>query len=140
MAYIAPGAIQPGAGTRPQPVIQFLRDTIGAAGQVTSPGATTVIATLTPGFTDPSSTGATVAVQIMAGFGAGSPAAVDINNMRVRVDGTVLSVLSLPAVNGLYYFTFIVTVTSVQAIDVQAIGAGTLGVVYTAGIYPTQIR
>src|SRR5262249_56729451 len=80
--------------------------------------------------------------QIAAGPGrGGTPAAGDNANMRLVIDGT--NVMTLPMVAAQNVIvpcgTFFATLTAAQAVQVQAVGAGTASVVYIAQIICTLV-
>jgi len=120
------------------PVAQFAADSsFAVTNQATAPGAGAVIATTTP--TVPGR----YSIQINAGLGNGGvPAATENANMRLVVDGTTITALPIVGAQNVIVGcgTFILTLSGGQAVQVQAIGAGTASVVYIAQIVPTLLN
>src|SRR5262249_46541122 len=109
---------------------------VGATGTATAPSGGGVVVTITPGVAG------RWAIQIAAGLGlGGTPAAGDNANMRLVIDGT--NVMTLPMVAAQNVIvpcgTFFATLTAAQAVQVQAVGAGTASVVYIAQIICTLV-
>jgi hypothetical protein len=124
-------------------VTQFFTDSLGATATVTAPTAGQAIAAVTipTGEAQPGKTTSTWSVQITVALVGGTPATADLNNVQVRVDGTPIMTLLLPAaVNVPTSRTLILTAPPGQAISVNAVGAGSAGVVYAAEITAVMIR
>src|SRR5262249_57146227 len=123
MAYTAPSA-RASHGLPP-----VYGDSVGVTTAATGPAGGGVVATITPGVAG------RWAIQIVAGYGLGVVAAVENANMRLVIDGT--NVTTLPVVASQHVMvpcgTFFATLTAAQAVQVQAISAGTGTAVYIAG-------
>lgn len=107
-----------------------IADSLTAAGQATAPAANAAIVTLavTAGVWD---------VAVMAALPLGNPVAADVANMIFKNNGVAVG-------NGLFCdggTTWLkrVTVAGAQNFTVNAIAAGTAGVVYLASITATRI-
>lgn len=113
--------------------VQPLGPTLAAVGSVTAPTAGATIASLT------AVTNGAYLVQLIAGYTGGTPAAAEINNMQLNMPGGGTIRLTLPAASAVVIHTVVVSVPSDGNLTVTAIGAGTTGVTYIAGIYAYRI-
>lgn len=112
-----------------------LADTVENAARVVAPGAGAAIVTLV------APAAGTYEVDVVVGYDAGAPAAAELNNMEVQRGGvalfTPLQVLSV--LNNLQGKRFQITFSGANNLTVNAIGAGTAGVGYTAVIIATRV-
>jgi len=122
--------VQLGATPVPvQPPAATLVDSTMAAGRVVAPGAGVVIVSITPA-------AGTYDIQVSAGYDAGAPAALEINNMAVVKQGVgVLNPMQVFSVlNVVQRRTVRLTLNGAQSVAVNSIAAGTAGVGYSAEI------
>ena len=107
-----------------------------AVGHTTAPAAGAAICTLTtPG-------AGTYLIEVSNGFQGGSPtAAADCSNFQLQVGATVIGPLAPVPIAGTQFAVgqvfYNVTVPAATSVTINAIGAGTAGVVYAAGITAT---
>lgn len=118
-------------GTQPSQ----LADSVENAARVVAPGAGVAIVTLV------APAAGTYEVDVVVGYDADVPAAAELNNMEVQRGGvalfTPLQVLSV--INNLQAKRFRITFTGANNLTVNAIGAGTALVGYTAAIVATRV-
>lgn len=115
-------------------ISQFLTDSLVASGTATAPGAGTAIATLAA----PPAGLYSVAVLVSVGTAA---AAAENSNMQLKVGATAFGAVPIPGVAGATAgMTYILSLSGVDAITINAVGAGTAAVVYGATISATRIR
>lgn len=107
----------------------------GVLGHVVGPGAGAAIATLA------ALAAGTYDVQVFVLFDVGAPVAADLNNMEFRRDATVITSLQVLTVINVYAPARIIRVTlnGAQNISVNATGAATAGVGYSAELIATRI-
>lgn len=118
-----------------QPPAAALVDGLGATARAVAPGAGAAIVTVA------APPAGTYDVQVRAALDAGAPAAADINNMELREGAAVRSAIQVLPVIGVYppVFTFRVVLDGATAVSVNATGAATAGVGYSAQLALTRI-
>lgn len=114
-----------------------LSSSAGAAARVVAPGAGAVIASIAAG----SLPAGTYDVDVLVGFDVGAPVAADQNNMEFRRGASVVSSLQLFLVINVYspVHTFRCSVSGAEAVSVNATGAATAGVGYSAQLIATRV-
>lgn len=112
-------------------------DGVGALGRVVAPGAGAAIATIAAGNLPVG----TYDFEVRAVLDTGAPVAADINNMEFREGATVVTSLQvLPVITAYSPSRKIRRVMDgATAVSVNATGAATAGVAYTAEIIATRI-
>jgi hypothetical protein len=133
LSVTAAGRLRVDLGASPvpvQPPAAALVDSPMVSGRVVAPGAGAVITSITPA-------AGTYDIQIRAAYDLGAPvAAAETNNMAVVKQGvSVLTLQVLPVIN-LYsnYRVVRLSLNGAQSVAVNAIGAATAGVGYSAEI------
>lgn len=119
-----------GVNTPVVPPNTAIFDGLGVTGRAVAPGAGGAIATLV---TPP---GGLWELNVRAWLDAGAPAAADINNMELREGAVVRSAIGVLPVINVYpsVFTFRLNLDGATNVSVNATGAATAGVGYTAQI------
>lgn len=131
LATAAPG--QPATGVIPG----LLAQSVGATGRVVGPAANGVIATILSG----SLPAGTYDVQVRCYLDTGAPAAADINNMEFRRGAAVISVIGVLPIITAYpnVVVFRMSMDGATALSINATGAATAGVGYTAQLAAGRI-
>lgn len=127
----ATGRLRVQLGATPVPVTPpaaALVDGLGATARVVAPGAGAPIVTVA------APPAGTYDVSIRAAFDVGAPAAADTNNMELREGATVRTALLVLPVITVYpgVVVFRLNLDGATAVSVNATGAGTAGVGYSA--------
>ena len=110
-------------------------DSVENAARAVAPAAAAAIVTLV------APAAGTYEVDVVVGYDAGAPAAAELNNMEVQRGGVALftPLQVLAVINNLQAKRFRITFSGAQNLTVNAIGAGTAGVGYTAAIIATRV-
>lgn len=142
MPYVRPPVHRASGENWPLCVTQFVGDSIAATNAVTAPSAGATIASVTvPSDLSPGKTKSAWSIQVTVALLAGTPAAAEQNNAELRVAGTAISRLLLPAaLNVPTSRTFVLTASPGDVIAVVALAAGSAGVTYAAEIVATMLR
>ena len=132
MAYVAPG-YSSRISTNPA------LDSTTASGSVTNPGAGAAICTLS------APAAGQYRIDVVTCYGVGAVAAAENLNMQLKVGATAfaampVSATATSAVGGSpLTCTYFLTLSGVDALTVNAVGASTATAIYTASIIATRI-
>lgn len=112
-----------------------LADSLDVAARVVAPAAGGAIATIA------APAAGTWDVQVLVGFDVGAPVAADINNFEFRKGAAVVGSLQAFAVINVYgpVRTFRMVLNGATNVSVNATGAGTAGVGYSAQLTATRV-
>lgn len=112
-------------------------ETVSNAGTVVAPGVGAAIVTIASG----SLPAGVYEVKVNAGLALGTPAVADVNNMELRKAAVVISDLTVVAALAVSATTVFprIKLDGAQALSVNATGAGTAGVSYSASITATRV-